>query len=260
QDGGADKISIAALSGEAADEQKSSWAKVSGKPTTFDPSAHKASHQDGGADKISIAALSGEAADEQKSSWAKVSGKPTTFLHSTAVLADHKLIRGDGGSRNVQDCGILVSDNGEMTNPSQPSFFAKINTQQTDVTGDNTTFNLTGAFWTSFFDQNNDFSDGTFTAPVTGRYQFNINYALSHVAAAHNSCYFRIVTSNGTYYLHCYNNGAYCDVSGYTYHGCSILLDMDANDTAYIAIQIKGGAKVIDIGQNQTLFSGALIC
>jgi len=79
QDGGSDELSIAALSGEAADEQRSAWAKVSGKPTTFPPAAHKVSHQDGGADKISIAGLLGEATDEQKSAWAKVSGKPATF-------------------------------------------------------------------------------------------------------------------------------------------------------------------------------------
>ena len=46
QDAGADEINVQALSGELADEQKSAWTKVSGKPSTFAPSAHKTSHQD----------------------------------------------------------------------------------------------------------------------------------------------------------------------------------------------------------------------
>lgn len=81
QDGGADEISIAGLSGQAADDQSAAAhalaggkhsastlaqlnAKVSdaalddsGDPRT--PSAHKASHQDGGADEISVAGLVG---------------------------------------------------------------------------------------------------------------------------------------------------------------------------------------------------------
>ena len=102
QDGGADEISIAALSGEAADEQKSAWAKVSGKPTTFTPAEHATSHQDGGADEISIAALSGEAADEQKSAWAKVSGKPTTF-----TPAAHKANHEPGGSDEISTLNFI---------------------------------------------------------------------------------------------------------------------------------------------------------
>lgn len=81
QDGGADEISIAGLSGQAADDQPAAAhdlggtkhqsstlaqlnAKVSdanlddsGDPRT--PSGHKASHQDGGADEISVAGLIG---------------------------------------------------------------------------------------------------------------------------------------------------------------------------------------------------------
>jgi len=40
--------------GEATDEQKSAWAKVSGKPATFPPSGHHASHEKGGADEVLV--------------------------------------------------------------------------------------------------------------------------------------------------------------------------------------------------------------
>ena len=63
QDGGTDEITVEGLAGELAAEQKSAWAKVSGKPGTFTPSAHKLSHQNGGADEISVAGLAGETAE-----------------------------------------------------------------------------------------------------------------------------------------------------------------------------------------------------
>ena len=47
QDGGSDEISVAALSGQLADSQPSTWALVSGKPSTFDPTEH--THQAAGA-------------------------------------------------------------------------------------------------------------------------------------------------------------------------------------------------------------------
>jgi hypothetical protein len=63
QNGGSDEINVAGLSGELADDQPTTWTKVSSKPSTFTPSAHKTTHQDGGSDEISIAGLSGEPAE-----------------------------------------------------------------------------------------------------------------------------------------------------------------------------------------------------
>jgi hypothetical protein len=93
QDGGSDEISVAALSGELADEQPSSWAKVSGKPATFTPTAHKTSHQDGGSDEVSVLGLSGLLGDAQT---------PLT----------HKASHQDGGSDEISAGGLsgLLAD------------------------------------------------------------------------------------------------------------------------------------------------------
>lgn len=106
QNGGSDEINVAGLSGALADEQSSSWAGVSGKPSTFTPAAHKASHQIAGADEVSVDGLSGALADEQLSSWAGVSGKPVTF----APFA-HKTSHQDGGTDEI-DCSGLVGTGG----------------------------------------------------------------------------------------------------------------------------------------------------
>jgi len=60
---GSDEISIAGLSGEAADEQKSTWAKVSGKPSTYPPDIHASTHEDGGSDEINIEDLAGKSTE-----------------------------------------------------------------------------------------------------------------------------------------------------------------------------------------------------
>ncbi|MBW2091444.1 MAG: hypothetical protein JRI34_04875 [Deltaproteobacteria bacterium] len=256
---GADEISIAGLSGEAADEQKSAWTKVSGKPATFPPSTHKTSHENDGADEISIAGLSGEAADAQPSTWAKVSGKPTTLIHSTAVLADNKLVSGDGGSRSVKDCHIVVSDDGEMTNPSQPFFEAYTNVEQEDVTGDGTPYDLTGDFWIEVYDRGNNFSNGTFTAPVAGIYLLTGILRIGGITSDHVNTVFSIVTSN-KHYL-CYLNTYNCRyVSGdRLYFNMSFPAEMDANDTASLRITAYTGTLVIDL-RHDTCFSGGLLC
>lgn len=73
ENGGADEISIAGLSGKAADAQ--------------DPTAHKTSHQDGGDDEISIAGLSGKAADAQDPVGHHTSHEPGGSDPVTALLA-----------------------------------------------------------------------------------------------------------------------------------------------------------------------------
>jgi len=63
--GGSDQITVQGLSGVLAENQPSSWALITGKPSTFTPAAHASSHQNEGADEISVAGLSGVLADLQ---------------------------------------------------------------------------------------------------------------------------------------------------------------------------------------------------
>lgn len=87
QDGGDDEISVAALSGELADDQPAKAHLLGGAKHTADsladlnaliddatlddasasrtPNAHEASHRDGGTDEIIVTGLSGELADDQ---------------------------------------------------------------------------------------------------------------------------------------------------------------------------------------------------
>lgn len=178
---------------------------------------------------------------------------------AAANITDHRVVRGDGGARGVQETTIIVSDNGEMTNPSQPAFSAKVNTAQLNETGDGTSYGITGAFWTERFDQNNDFLNGTFTAPVDGRYQLSGVFDVEGLTAAHTRgrCY--VVTSNVAYEVINLNFGAIKESGNRAYLPFSILVDMDAADTAFLQVAVLNGAKTVDIC-TRTYFTGVLIC
>lgn len=178
---------------------------------------------------------------------------------AAANLGDNKLVRGDGGVKGVQESTIVVSDAGEMTNPSQPAFLIKVNTEQENVTGDGTVYNITGAFWTEAFDQGNDASNGIFTASITGKYQLSALIDIDGLLLAHTSGVFIICTSNRSFYV--YLNPYACRYSAGDQLSIpiSILLDMDVNDTAYLRCGIYSGTKVINV-KIETYFSGVLIC
>jgi len=174
-------------------------------------------------------------------------------------LGDHKLVSGDGGAKGIQECSVVVSADGEMTNPSQPAFLAYINTLQENKTGDGTDYNITGAFWTESFDQGNNFLDGTFTAPNTGKYLLSATLILVGITADHTQLLFWIHTSNRNFNVFKCNSAAIKDSGGFIVFSVAITVDMDVNDTAYLMIDVRNGTKVVDI-YNDMIFSGALIC
>ena len=142
----------------------------------------------------------------------------------------------------------------ELTMPNQPAFLVKatanssfaVNTEHTVVWG------------TEVFDQGNDFSSNTFTAPVTGRYQ--LSFLMYFAEIPNNSTYFevRINTSNTTYTLitdpECYDQ-----VLSYHTFTQSLLVDMDASDTATVSYRQNSGTQQANLSVSSS-FSGYLAC
>ena len=182
-----------------------------------------------------------------------------TMVTSTNVITDHQLIRGDGGVRGLQESTIIVSDDGEMTNPSQPAFQAYVTADQLNVTGDGTAYDITGAIWTEVYDQNNNFSNGTFTAPVDGVYLFSMPIYISDLAAAHTRLDISIVTSNRTFLLNMVDPHNIL-MSGLFYNTYAMHCWMDKDDTAYPRLKVTNGTKVVDLEDDYTRFSGHLVC
>ncbi len=162
------------------------------------------------------------------------------------------------GTTNV----MRVSTAGEINYPLQPAFSAYVNTTIPNVTGDGTFYTIIPD--TELFDQNGDFTlaSGTFTAPVTGKYQLNSVVSLIGGTAITSQAIV-IATSNISYQqFESANAGAYTTFVA----SLSILTDMDANDTATLqVISTDSGGKIDDVaglnsGRIRTSFSGYLVC
>lgn len=173
---------------------------------------------------------------------------------------DKALARWNGvGGDTLQDSTVIVTDNGEMTNASQPAFLAYLGSTDSNATGDGTVYTLGGVTaLTEAFDQNGDFNtNGTFEAPVTGRYFLRSQYFVTGVTTltGRNTS---IITSNRTYSTFALQSGTSANVVN------ASLCDMDAGDTATTTITLTdSGGKVDDIvgsGTVLTFFTGSLIC
>ena len=169
-----------------------------------------------------------------------------------------------GSALGSNDTFVMTSS-GERTMPLQPAFSAYLATDDLNATGDGTTYTLGGTTaLTEIFDQGSDFNtNGTFTAPVTGRYLLTCSFELLGLTASHTTGTMQIVTSNRTYEGNTIDWGNCANNSGNFLIGMTVLADMDATDTATCNITISNSTKVVDIdgaSTQVTFFSGHLVC
>lgn len=153
QNGGADEISVAGLSGELADDQP--------------PKAHKTDHQNGGADEISVAGLSGELADDQP---------PKAHSHDEIIDADGdtKIQVEEGADEDKIRMDVKgveafhLDDAGILTLAKQSGFHAYQTVAQAIPNATNTVMNC----GTESFDIQSEFdlANDKFTAKAAGLY------------------------------------------------------------------------------------------
>tara|TARA_Y100001937_G_scaffold123155_1_gene185578 strand:+ start:418 stop:1275 length:858 start_codon:yes stop_codon:yes gene_type:complete len=152
---------------------------------------------------------------------------------------------------------MVIDANGHITKPKQPAFMARISnpTPMTDL-AINT--NHTVTFDEEIFDQNADYNNSnyTFTAPVTGKYHFDVRLYLLEVPSNTTYVYFQLATSNRSYLMHI--NDVDSD-QYYDFLQGSILVDMDANDTAYVYFYQPNGSTTTHIHHQNTYFTGHLV-
>lgn len=155
---------------------------------------------------------------------------------------------------------INARDTGEISYPLQPAFLAYLGTTDANVTGNGTTFTLGSVTaLTEVFDQNGDFNtNGTFTAPVTGRYQFNWQ-AEGTGATVATTMTSNLNTSNRNYLFEIYRAASNLPIA----RSGSVLAEMDSGDTATVGITVFGEAgNTVDIIGDATnpynAFSGYL--
>ena len=166
--------------------------------------------------------------------------------------------------------GTIMSalDTGEITYPLQTAFLAVLGSADTSVTGNGATYTVgTNVALTKIFDQNSDFNtNGTFTAPVTGRYFLSNTVGWASITALMTTYNNNIVTSNRTYKMIGCSAGATMSAAGIIGWSSTTLSDMDAADTATVSVIITGGAgntagiSGTSAGTERTFISGYLAC
>ena len=162
------------------------------------------------------------------------------------------------GTQGLQE-RMRIDNQGRVTMPYQPAFQAYKSAQN------NLSINNLHviAFQNERFDIGSNFDAGgsnSFSAPVTGKYQFNVNVRLLQLDTAANYIQVRLVTSNRTYEIFLVDPARFNGDLDYFTFGGSILADMDAGDAAYVAVYQSGGNSQLDIGGGgDSHFSGYLV-
>lgn len=174
------------------------------------------------------------------------------------------------GTGNVAiNSGLTIDSTGRNYNTVQPAFLYNLNSSTSNnVTGDGTTYTVLPA--TQKFDQGSNFNTGTgtFTAPITGKYQFNWACMVQNIGAGHTTFQLQIKCTNAQYnfsYLSptaAQASGNFLEMNG------STLANMTAADTALFQVIVAGSTKTIGVhgntmdGSNQgfTFVSGFLVC
>jgi len=146
---------------------------------------------------------------------------------------------------------IVIDEAGTVTMPLQPAFYATLSSgQSVGATG-----NVDVVFDSERFDLNADFNVGTgvFTAPVTGKYHFDFGINFISHTSGEATVYFE--PSNVEIRI------SREDALNATYKtfAQSIIIDMDAADTAFVRVHSQsGGDASYSIG-DQSYFSGHLV-
>ncbi len=205
---------------------------------------------------------------------------PKTVTIGSAVAEDTKLVF-DG---NAQDFHIGLDDSadsltiglgstlgttshmvvdatGAITKPLQPAFLARKTSDTQNIAAGS---DVTIVFDTEVFDQNLDFnnSSGVFTAPITGKYQLNVNVYLQEIPTDTSYIYVQLKASNNNTF-EIVHPDAYDSQMTYRSFSFSVLMDMDASDTASVIVNQQGGTTSTDIdggSEYNTSFSGYLAC
>jgi hypothetical protein len=154
---------------------------------------------------------------------------------------------------------MTISTAGEITKPLQPAFQVIPASNQTNITSGG----YTNIDWgTERFDVGSNFASNQFTAPVTGKYQLNVEVRIDTLDTDTADMYYQLFlwTSNAQYGVtYQTDEDVFDDDVSFWHLGINVLADMDASDTAYVRVYQSDGDAQSDITTTSS-FSGYLAC
>lgn len=173
--------------------------------------------------------------------------KIAAMISDTAFASSWDGVTGVAPSKNAVYDAIIAKT------PQSAFSVTKSGSQDNIAVGSN----VTVTFDTEIFDIGGDFATNTFTAPVDGKYQLNFTIRLDSTPADATYMVGTIITDNRSYST-IINVAA---AINYVNLQLSALVDMDANDTAYLVVIQGAGTQQADIiAGAYTNFSGFWVC
>jgi len=128
---------------------------------------------------------------------------------------------------------VRFGPSGQVLLPNQPAFRAYLSTEWTT----NEAFVNSG--WTENFDRNNNFSQGTFTAPVAGIYSFGVTWDALNTASCVD------IRVNGSTYAARHEPAS---TDGWETNQLNTILELAANDYVQIYLRNASGGNPIHMG------------
>jgi hypothetical protein len=192
-----------------------------------------------------------------------ITGLGTLAYSGLSFINTSSLINATTQTANIARPGITRSS-------QQPAFMAYVSATTGGLFG-NSSSNVTVPFNAVRFDQASNFntSTNTFTAPYAGKYLFTIDLRLGSLSATMTYADCRLITTQDTLVFSPINAGAAQTINTTPNQiglGGSVLVTMNAGDTATVAVVVSGGASAAGtfIGGasavGATNFSGYLVC
>ena len=179
-------------------------------------------------------------------------------LATTSSGAFRVMTGGDADSAaDNSSISMLIDSTGAVTKPLQPAFIASVSSTQSNIANSDTITmpEITSPIAT---DRNSDFASSTFTAPVTGLYQFNFSVSVTQKDETATYDRVTLVTSNRVYKFGITSAQMFDSAPSYHVYAGSTLADMDAGDTAKLRWDQSGGSTQADIFDS-SYFSGFLV-
>lgn len=172
-----------------------------------------------------------------------------------------------GSALGTNDTFIMTSA-GERTMPLQPAWLGRLPSNETNETGDGTTYILgdtdVGVAVTEIYDQSGDFTPGssngaTFTSPVSGIYYLNCLWRIGSIGTT-TDILMNLITSNRTYEtIQCTGAGVVSG-GGIWEFTSSVTGELDAGDVARTSF-VANGAGGLTVGiRGSSHFGGFLAC
>ena len=154
---------------------------------------------------------------------------------------------------------MVMDSAGVITKPLQTAFRVKC-ADHTDIPINSYT-NLEFNDESAGFDVGSNFNTSTytFTAPVTGIYAFNVAILLQNLDSAAPYYGLRIEVTGRAYWDYLFTTDGFSQDLDYFPIHANRIVDMDANDTAYVRVYQYQGSGQTDVNGGASYFSGYLL-